>query len=138
MKIKSILSVAAVLALCFALLGCSKGIKKDDAKAMAESFLTAVESGDFEAAKTYLHPEKPLDIEKYFSGIESREQIDFQNGIEITRYKEHSFSIYESEVDGSECELEINVIVDGVGLEFNIDIVKNDLGFGIYEFDFDK
>ena len=68
----------------------------------------------------------------------AREGIDFQGGIEIKRYTEFSSLAYDSDVDGGECELEANVIVGGVGYELSIEIVKNDLGYGIYEIDFDR
>jgi hypothetical protein len=41
-------------------------------------------------------------------------------------------------VGGSECELEINIIVDGVAFEFSIEMVNNDLGYGIYDFELDR
>ena len=138
MKIKSLFLIILVLALSLSIVGCRDGLKKDEAKALVEDFLEAVQNNDFEKAATYLHPEKPFDIEKYFNGIEERKSIDFQSGIEIKRYTEYSYSAYDSEIDGSDCELEFNVIVDGVGLEMNIEIVKNDLGFGIYEIDIDQ
>lgn len=138
MKTKSIIIVIIALALCFSLVACNGAIKKKDAQEITEAFVLAIENGDFEKAKTYLHPEKPLDLEKYFNGIEERTGVDFQNGIEIKRYTDFSSSLYESEVDGADYELEMNVIVDGVAFEFSIDIVKNDLGYGIYDFEFDR
>ena len=138
MKAKSIILVVIALSLCFALVACKGAIKRDDAKGMTEAFLLAVESGDFEKAKTYLHPEKPLDLEKYFNGIEERASVDFQNGIEIKRYTEYSSSWYDSEIDGSDYDLEMNVIVDGVTFELNVEIVKNDLGYGIYDIEIDR
>ena len=138
MKIKALFSVIMAVVLSLSLVGCGDGLKKDDAKDLMEGFVEAVENGDFEAAKTYLHPEKPFDVEKFFDAIEAREGIDFQGGIEIKRYTEFSSSAYDSDVDGGECELEANVIVGGVGYELSIEIVKNDLGYGIYEIDFDR
>ena len=137
MKLKSIILVMLAALLSLSLIACN-GIKRKDAKEMAEAFLGAVENGDFENARSYLHPEKPLDLERYFNGIEEREGIDFQKGIEIKRYVDYSSSLYDSEVKGSDYELEMNIIVDGVGFEFSVDIVKNDLGYGIYDIDIDR
>ena len=137
MKIKAILSLVLVLALAFSLVGCAKRVKKSEAKETAEAFLDAIASGDFEGAKGYLHPEKPLNVEKYFDDKEALIGIDFQKGIEIKRYTSNSSSAYDSEVDGSEYDLEANIIVDGVALELDIEIVRNDLGYGIYSFDID-
>ena len=139
MKIKSVLLLVIIsIALCVSLVGCGGRVKKNEAKEIAQAFLEAVENGDFEAAKAYLHPEKPLDVEKYFAGIEGRENIDFQKGIEIKRYTGFSASLYDSEVGGSEFELEMNIIADGVAFELTVDVVRNDLGYGIYEIDLDR
>ena len=138
MKIKAILSVLLVLVLAISLVGCGTRIKKNEAKETAEAFLAEIAKGDFESAKGYLHPEKPLDLEKYFNDKESRAGVDFQKGIEIKRYTEYSSSLYDDEIDGSDYELEMNVIVDGVAFEISIDVVRNDLGYGIYEIDLDR
>ncbi len=138
MKIKAIISILLVLIFAISLVGCGAGIKKNEAKETAEAFLGAVASGNFEKAETYLHPERPFDIEKYFNEKEARAGVDFQKGIEIKRYTEYSSSVYDSEVDGSDFELEMNVIVDGVAFEISIEVVRNDLGYGIYEIDLDR
>ena len=138
MKTKSIILIVLALALCFSLVACKNKIDKDEAKETTEEFILAIENGDFEKAKTYLHPEKPLDLENYFNGIEDRAGIDFQNGIEIKRYTEYSSSLYDSEVDGADYELEMNVIVDSIAFEISIEIVKNDLGYGIYDIEVDR
>ena len=137
LKIISLLVMLSILLLIF-LVGCDGRIKKSEAEEMAQAFLTAIEKGDFAAAQAYLHPERPIDLEKYFNGVEAREGVDFQKGIEMKRYTDFSFSRYEKEVKGSECELEVDVVVDGVTLELSVDIVKNDLGYGIYEIDLER
>ena len=135
MKIKAILSLILVVALAFSLVGCAERIKKDEAKDTVENFLNAIEKGNFEKAKTYLHPEKPKNLETYFNDKEALLKVDFQKGIEITRYTSRSSSLYDSEVDGSDYELEANIIVDGVALNLDVEIVRNDQGYGIYSFE---
>jgi hypothetical protein len=137
MKLKVIISVILVLVLSLSLISCGDRVKKSEAKETAEAFLSAIAGGDFESAKSYLHPEKPLDLQKYFDAIEGRVGVDFQAGIELKRYTDYSSSVYESEVDGSEYDLEANIIVDGVAFEFSVEIVRNDLGYGIYSFEVD-
>jgi hypothetical protein len=137
MKLKVIISVILVLVLSLSLISCGDRVKKSEAKETAEAFLSAIADGDFESAKSYLHPEKPLDLQKYFDAIEGRVGVDFQAGIELKRYTDYSSSVYESEVDGSEYDLEANIIVDGVAFEFSVEIVRNDLGYGIYSFEVD-
>ena len=79
-----------------------------------------------------------FDVEKYFSELEKRAGVDCQAGIEIKRYTNYSSAVYESEVDGSEYELEANIIIDGIAFELDIEIVRNDLGYGIYSFEIDN
>ncbi|MBR2296071.1 MAG: hypothetical protein IKA43_01535 [Clostridia bacterium] len=137
-KIRILTSLLLVFVLCLSFISCGNRVTKDDAKQTTEDFLSAIALGDYESAKTYLHPEKPLDIEKYITTKEERTGVDFQKGIEITRYTSTSSSVYDSEVDGSDYELEANIIVDGVALELDIEIVRNDLGYGIYSFEIDS
>ena len=138
MKIKAILSFVIVFALCFSLVGCGNRIKKEDAKETVEAFLQSVQDGNYEEAKKLLHPDRPFDIEKYFNSKEAEYGIDFQKGIEIKAYTEYSSSLYDSEVDGSDYELELNILVDGFVIELSVDLVKNDLGYGIYDLDIDR
>ena len=90
MKLKVIISVILVLVLSLSLISCGDRVKKSEAKETAEAFLNAVVSADFEGAKSYLHPEKPVDVEKYFSEFEGRAGVDCQAGIEIKRYTNYS------------------------------------------------
>lgn len=136
MKIKHLLLTLMALVLAFSLVGCANRVKKDEAKEQVNAFIDNVRAGNFEGAKEYLHPERPLDIETYFARKELEYGVDFQSGIEITR-TDYSSAMYESEVDGGEYELEMNIIVSGVALEMNIDVVRNDNGFGIYSIDID-
>ena len=137
MKIKAIFLTVIMLVLILSLVGCETKISRDEAKGTIEAFLEAVEIGDFEAAKTYLHPEKPYDVEKFFNSVEERAGVDFQKGIEIKRYTGFSTSLYDSEIDGSDYELDMDIIVDIFALELSIEVVRNDAGYGIYEIDFD-
>ena len=135
MRLKGFLALLLLLCVCLLSVGCGRGIKRGDAKETAEAFLAAVEKGDLESARSYLHPQSPLDVEEYLDGIEARRGIDFQKEIEIRRYTEYSSELYDSDVDGSEYELEMQITVDGVPLRFGIEIVKNGFGYGIYEID---
>lgn len=138
MKIKAFISILLVLVLGLTAVSCGSRVKKKEAKEITESFLDAVETGDFAKAKGYMHPEKQIDVEKYFANLEAKYGVDFQKGIEIKRYVEYSSAIYDSEVDGGEYELDMNVMIDGIAFELNITVVRNDAGFGIYEIDLDQ
>ena len=131
---KGLILIIALM-LCLAIIGC--GNEDDQAKKTAEAFLTSVAEGNFENARTYLHPSREIDVEKRFNNYESWAGIDFQKGINIKKYTDYSYSVYDDDVGGSEYELEIRVSVDGKRFEIGIDIVRNDNGYGIYEIEFD-
>ena len=138
MKIKSLFLIVMALLLCVSLVSCSKRVKRDEAKEMTELLLDAVEAADFEKAKTYLHPDRAFDVAKLFNSIEERENVDFQKGIEIKKYTNFSSSLYDSEVDGSDYELDMDILVDGVIFELSIEVVRNDDGYGIYDIELDR
>ncbi|MBR6727820.1 MAG: hypothetical protein IKM08_06475 [Clostridia bacterium] len=137
---KHVFSMIALL-LCCALLflatACSDGIDTDKAEADAESFLAAVSEGDYDTAATYLHPDRPVDLATYFTRIEERELVDFSDGIEIVRKSGSSYSYYESEVDGSAYEMDLDVRIGGIEAEIEIELVQNENGYGIYNFEID-
>ena len=118
--------------------GCSENkVSRDEAKEQASKLVNAVSSGSFDEAEKLLHPNRQIDIEALFARKETEYNVDFQSGIEIVRYTGFSSALYDSEVDGSEYELEMNVSVSGRTLELTVDVVRNEQGFGIYEIDID-
>lgn len=131
-KLSIALMICTVLA--FSLVSCSSGIDKDEAKLFIEDFLEAVEAQDYEKAKTYLHPERPVDLGAFLEEVESQEEMDFQAGIELEKYTGFSSSYYNSDVDGSRYEVTIKAKVGGKNVEFTVEVVKNDKGYGIYNF----
>lgn len=130
-----------IIALClFSLIiftGCSGGISRDDAKAHINGFFDAVEASDFEKAETFLHPERPADLEEFFDTMKNDEQLDFTS-FEITKYTGFSSAYYDSSVGGSTYKLRFNADVGDVSTSIEIEIVKNDNGYGIYNFNIDK
>lgn len=134
--LKCIVPVLVVLAVIFSFAGCSGGISRDDAKAHIREFFDAIETKDYEQASTLLHPERPADLEAFFEGLSYTEDLDFSK-IEITKYTGFSSSYYDSTVGGSTYSLSMNVKVGGNEIKMKIEIVRNDNGFGIYNFDID-
>ncbi len=112
-------------------------IDGDRAKGTIADFLAAVEKEDFEAANSYLHPERPADLKQFFDNVESEKQVDFQSGIKILRYTSVSSAHYDSTVDGSTYETTLQAEIDGKKLSITIEIVENDVGYGIYNFTVD-
>ena len=125
-------AVFCLIAFSFCFAGCIKG---DDAKKLTKDFLEAIDDEDYEKGETYLHPNYNLNIKKEIEEIEARKNVDFSNGVEIDKYHGFSSTLYASEVDGSEFELDFTIIVDGKRLEAHISIVDNDDGYGIYYFE---
>jgi len=128
------LLVVASLCLCF--VGCSK-IDKSQAKENVKAFFGEISDGDYEGAKQYLHPDKPYDLKLLFENYEAKSGCDLSRGITVEKFVSTSSSAYESEVDGSEYSLEVRVRIGGFLTEIDVDIVKNDNGYGIYEIDFE-
>ena len=137
-KTVRILNIAMLCVICaLSLVSCSGGIKRDEAKAFISEFLEAVESGDFEKAGTYQHPERGADLESFFLSIEEAEGIDFQAGIEIEKYTNFSSALYDTTVGGSTYELTMRTKVGDNTVKFMIELVKNEHGYGIYNLDID-
>ena len=134
---KSIM-LATVAFLCvLSLASCGKGIKGDEAKAFINDFFAAVVAEDYDKAESFLHPERPADLETFLLNVETEENVDFQAGIEIEKYTGVSASLYDSTVDGSRYELTMRTKVGDQKVTFTIEIVKNDNGYGIYNLDID-
>lgn len=125
-----------VLCLCiFLLTACKGGIKGSEAKAYINDFFIAVADEDYSKAETMLHPERPADLENFFVNIEKEKNIDFQEGIEIKRYTGFYSALYDSTIKGSSYELTMRTLVGEKPVEFTIEIVKNEAGYGIYNLD---
>ncbi|MBQ9785396.1 MAG: hypothetical protein IJW29_07835 [Clostridia bacterium] len=137
MKIRRFAAFALILVLCLSLVGCANAIKADEAKAHIKEFLGKVEEGDFTAAAEYLHPDRPADLEAFFAEIEADWGVDFQSGIEIVKYTGFSTALYDSAVDGAAFSLTFTVKVSGKSATMEIELVRNDAGFGIYNLDID-
>lgn len=135
--VKALLLGLFCLTLSISLISCGDGIDTDEAKAFINDFFEAVSADDFEKANTFLHPERPADIKTFFEGVESETGIDFSSGIEIEKYSGFRYSYYDSSVGGSAYEVTIKASVGDKAIEFVVEIVKNDQGYGIYNFDID-
>ena len=130
--------ILAIVALCIcSLMSCGNAIKGDEAKAFINDFFEALVVEDYEKAETFLHPERPADLEKFFLNVEKEEGVDFQAGIEVEKYTGFSSSLYDSTVDGSRYELTMKTRVGDDDVKFTIEIVKNENGYGIYNLDLD-
>lgn len=136
MKNKSIALFLFVMLLTFSLLGCNgKGITDDEAKAHINDFFKEIEAGDYEKAETYLHLERPASLQEYLNTIETDNNLNFKLGIKVEKYTNFSYSIYDSTVQGSTYTLDMKTMVGDAKLGMSIEIVRNENGYGIYNFD---
>ncbi len=101
-------------------------------KSYIEDFFAAVEAGDYAKAESFVHPTRLLDAQTYFTGIEKKSGVDFQKGIEIEKYVSIEHSDYSKDVNGSMDTIIVRTRVSGVIVRFEIKIVKNAYGYGIY------
>lgn len=130
--------VCCVLFSCsFSLVSCKGGIDTDEAKAFIGDFLDAVEAEDFESAKTFLHPDRPVDLESFFLRFEQREELDLGSGIEVLKITGMSYAYYDSSIGGSSYELTMRTEIGGKPVEIRIEIVQNENGYGIYNLNLD-
>ena len=130
---KKILYLLITAIIIFSFSACSGSIKGNEAKAYINGFFDAIEAADYDLAATFLHPERPADLKIFFEGLENEKALDFSN-IEIDKYTDFSSSYYDSTVDGSAYSLEMDTFISGKKAEIEIEIVKNDAGYGIYNF----
>ena len=134
---KKLLTITIVCLLVFSLMSCASGIKGDEAKALINDFFAAIVAEDYDKAESFLHPERPADLEAFLLNVEQEDNVDFQAGIEIEKYTGFSSSMYDSTVNGSRYELTMRTKVGDKTVKFTIEIVKNENGYGIYNLDLD-
>ncbi|MBQ8303652.1 MAG: hypothetical protein IJX79_03460 [Clostridia bacterium] len=133
---KKIACVFVVLMVVFSFSACSGGISGDEAKSHINGFLEKIEAEDYEAAEEFLHPERPGDLQEFFEALESEENVDFSS-INIEKYTGFKSSMYDSSVGGSTYSLTMKIAASDKIIRMEIEIVKNDNGYGIYNLDID-
>ena len=134
---RNILLIAIACICVFSFVSCGNGIQGDEAKAFINDFFVAIVAEDYDKAESFLHPERPADLETLLLNVEKEENVDFQAGIEIEKYTGFSSSLYDSTVDGSTYELTMRTKVGDKKVIFTIEIVNNENGYGIYNLDLD-
>lgn len=138
---KKVFKNALILTLCclctFVFASCSGGISGDEAKAFINDFFAAIVAEDYDKAETFLHPDRPADLEEFLLNIEKTANLDFQAGIEVEKYTGFSSSYYDSTVGGSTYELTMRTKVGENTVACTIEIVRNESGYGIYNLDLD-
>ena len=90
---KNILLVSIACLCVFSFVSCGNGIKGDEAKAFINDFFVAIVAEDYDKAESFLHSERPADLETFLLNVEKEENVDFQAGIEIEKYTGFSSSL---------------------------------------------
>ena len=133
---KKVVCIFWLFMLVFSLSSCSGGISGDEAKSHINEFFEKVSSKDYEAAEEFLHPERPADLQKFFEALENEKNVDFSS-INIEKYTGIKSSLYDSSVGGSTYSLTMKIATADKTIQMEIELVKNDAGYGIYNLDVD-
>ncbi len=133
------LAVFIVIALSLSMLvGCANKVSGKEARATFDAFLAAVAAEDYGTAKTYLHPWiDDLDLAKAFTELREEQGIDLRGGVsENLRQVGIQASLYNSDYDGGGYQMSFyaQTGADGVPISISCTVIRNDDGFGIYQF----
>lgn len=120
------------------LTACGSGIPLDQAKATANEFFGYISEGKYTEAEALLHPDIVLGdgLQTQFEQFESWAGVDLSKGMSFKTTGFHS-SVYDTEYGGAHVELEGMLQIDGKSFEAEIEFIKRDNVFGIYNFDID-
>ena len=141
---KKILAIILVVCtLCLSSCGIFKELKAgmDEAIVLVENFCTALSNDDFDTAKSCLHPDstpKQDELSTFITKLEQTHSIDFSDGVAFKRRTGTSSAYYDSDYNGSVHEIEYKIAVGGVTTDFFFIVVKNDSGYGLYNFGIEK
>lgn len=134
------LVICVMLATLLLFTSCGSGISSDEAKNTLNDFVTCISQERYDDAVQLMHPSLGTTAEylsSFITTVELGEGVDFSSGVEILGYDGFSSSLYNSQVDGARYELECNARIGLHRCEITIEIVKNDAGYGIYNFEVD-
>lgn len=138
-KFKIILPIILLL-LVSLLVSCENAVSSDEAKDLSLEMFECIEKDLYEDAAGLMHPSRETSAEflqSYIEEIEQETGADFSDGIEIDRQIGFSSALYDSDVKGSRYGIKYIVKVGEYTFEAEVEIVRNDEGFGIYDIEFD-
>ena len=117
---------------CFCTCALASCGEEGKAKSYVKDFFAAIEAGDYAKAESLVHPTRELDAKTYFTGLEAKSQVDFQKGIKIEKYISIEHSDYSYDVEGEMYTFTVRTRASNVIVRFEIKIVNNVYGYGIY------
>lgn len=137
---KKIVALCLVLSMLF-LGGCTIFehffAEADKANNFVEEFCFALAYDDIDKAKEYLHPDWQSthdNLEDYVEKFENENDIDFANGVAISRRFYQHVKTYTSEYGGAVYEFGISIVIGDKIINMSFMVVDNDVGYGIYDF----
>ena len=134
MKRSKIILPIILLLLVSLLVSCENAVSSDEAKDLALEMFECIEKDLYEDAASLMHPSRQTSAEflqSYIEEIEKETGADFSDGIEIDRQIGFSSALYDSDVKGSRYGIEYIVNVGEYRFEADLEVVRNDEGFGI-------
>lgn len=123
-----------LVAVLSVLTACQGGISGNDAKSAVAEMALCIADGRYEDAQALCHPAYDItadELAEYVSECATELGVNFTDGIEIQQYTIQQGAYYDSEVDGSFYALTATVRVGKVTLQMDVELVKNDRGYGI-------
>lgn len=141
---KKILAIILVLCtLCLSSCGIFKELKAGmgEAIVLVEDFCTSLSNDNFDTAKGYLHPDSTPsqdELSVFITKLEQTHGIDFSDGVAFKHRRGIRSAYYDSSYDGSVHEIDYEIVVGGVSVDFFFTVVKNDNGYGLYNFGVEK
>ena len=138
-RFKIILPIILLLLISL-LTSCENAVSSDEAKELTLEMFECIEKDLYEDAAGLMHPSRHANadfLRIYIEEIEQDTGADFSDGIEIDYQIGFSSALYDSDVKGSRYGIEYIVKVGEYTFEAEIEVVRNDEGFGIYDIEFD-
>ena len=145
---KKIIVFTLILAFCLAFLpSCTMIEKAGQADILLKDFISALESGDYETAMTFVHPDADVTaegLEKIVSDIKEQHNVDVSAGITMKErtqlYTRSNLSFsgetayqheiaYTIEIEGKTLDLESVVYEDSNGMGVIYFVIKASAGF---------
>ncbi len=135
---KKILALILTAASLFLLSACGSGISGKEAKACADEFFSYVSDEKYTEAQALFHPDIVIEgnLENLFLHIKDTTGADIENGFSV-KYTGFQSSLYDTEYGGSHYSLNGTIEIDGHPFDLEIEFIKRDEVFGIYNLDID-
>ena len=113
----------------------------EKAKEYAIDFCDALSHDNLELANTFIHFDSPINktgLDKYITTLESDNNVDFSNKVNLIICNDFESTYYTSEYNGSSFEFTFSSTIGSYRTYIYFVIINNDNGYGIYDFGFIK